>query len=164
MKRLVLVRHGKADQSGKIDNDFERTLTKKGQKDARFIAGVLNELGIKPDLLVTSDAFRAYETAEIFAEVLNYKKSNILKEGFLYEGYTTGQLIDYLSQKGEGNDTIFVFGHNPFISQSGIRLSKNFHQSFPTSGTLGLKFDLDNWNIDPGTGDIDFFEFPKKYM
>ena len=164
MKRLVLVRHGIADQSGKIDSDFERSLTKKGQKDARFIAGVLGELGIKPDLLVSSNAFRAFETTEIFADALDYKKKDIIKEEFLYEGYTTGQLINYLSEKGEGKDTIFVFGHNPFISQSGIRLSKNCHQSFPTSGTLGLKFDLDSWNIDPGTGEIDFFEFPKKYM
>lgn len=164
MKRLILVRHGKADQSGKIDSDFERTLIKKGQKDARFIAGVLRDSGITPGLLITSNAYRANETAEIFADVLGYNKDNILRESFLYEGYTTGQLVDFISEKGKDHETVFVFGHNPFISQSGIRLSKNFHQSFPTSGCLGLKFDSSTWNIEPGTGEIDFFEFPKKYM
>ncbi|PLX23485.1 MAG: hypothetical protein C0599_04430 [Salinivirgaceae bacterium] len=164
MKRLVLVRHGKADQSGLVDNDFERTLIKKGQKDARFIAGVLKDQGLKPDLLITSDAFRAFETAKIFADILGYNPDKILKEHFLYDGYTTGQLIDFIAQQAGTSETIFVFGHNPFISQSGIRLSKNFHQSFPTSGCLGLKFDHENWNVDPGTGEIDFFEFPKKYM
>jgi phosphohistidine phosphatase len=164
MKRLVLIRHGKADQSGKIDSDFERTLIKKGQKDAHFIAGVIKNLGVKPELLITSDAYRANETAEIFADVLDYPKDKILRESFLYDGYTTGQLVDFISEKGTEAETILIFGHNPFISQSGIRLSKNFHQSFPTSGCLGLKFDVSTWNIDPGTGEIDFFEFPKKYM
>ena len=164
MKRLVLVRHGKADQSGQVDDDFKRSLIKKGHKDARFIAGVLRDLGVKPDLILTSDAYRAVETAEIFAEVMECDESIIIKEHFLYEGYTTGQLVDYLSQQDSGVDTVFVFGHNPFISQSGIRLSMNFHQSFPTSGTLGLKFESDTWNIEPGSGEIDFFEFPKKYM
>lgn len=164
MKRLVLVRHGKADQSGVVESDFKRSLIKKGQKDARYIAGVLRDKGIKPDIILTSDAYRAVETAEIFLDVMGSIASIISKEHFLYEGYTTGQLIDYLSNQAPGVETIFVFGHNPFISQSGIRLSKNFHQSFPTSGTLGLKFESDTWNVEPGSGDIDFFEFPKKYM
>jgi len=164
MKRLVLVRHGKADQSGNIESDFERTLIKKGQKDARIIAGVLKDLDVKPDLLLTSDAYRAVETAEIFAEVMGLEADFIKREHFLYEGYTTGQLVDFIVENGDDKNTIFVFGHNPFISQTGIRLSKNFHQSFPTSGCLGLKFDTSTWTLEPKTGEIDFFEFPKKYM
>ncbi len=163
MKRLILVRHGKADQQ-KNENDFERSLIKKGKKDSKLIANVLNKNNIKPDLFVSSDAFRAFETAKIFAEEMQYDIEQIQKEHFLYEGYTTGQLADFLANQDNSLNTIIVFGHNPFISQSGIRLSKNFHQSFPTAGCLGLKFDIDAWQLEPGSGEINFFEFPKKYL
>lgn len=163
MKRLILVRHGKADQD-KNGDDFERHLIKKGKKDSKLIANVLKKNDIKADLFVSSDAYRAFETAEIFAEEMGYNKNDILKQSFLYEGYTTGQLTDFLSEQDKSVESIIVFGHNPFISQSGIRLSKNFHQSFPTAGCLGLKFDVDEWHLEPGSGEIDFFEFPKKFL
>ncbi|ALO17104.1 MAG TPA: histidine phosphatase family protein [Salinivirga sp.] len=163
MKRLILVRHGKADQE-KSGNDFERSLIKKGRKDSKLIANVLVKNNIKADLLVSSDAHRALETAKIFAEEMQYTPAEIEQEHFLYEGYTTGQLADFLSNLDSKIETVIIFGHNPFISQSGIRLSKNFHQSFPTAGCLGLKFDVKEWHLEPGSGDIDFFEFPKKYL
>lgn len=162
MKRIVLVRHGKADQS-KTDVDFDRTLTPVGQKDCKIIAEVVFAKNIQPDLIVTSDAVRAVETADIFADVFGLSPKSVIKEHFLYDGYTTGQLTDYISKLPDDFNTIVVVGHNPFISQAGIRLSKNFHQSFSTTGCLSLTFDCDKWTIEAGLGDIEFFEFPKKY-
>ncbi len=164
MKRLILVRHGKANPEHKEENDIERDLIKKGQKDSKLIADVLKKNSIKPDLIISSVADRAVQTAEIFADVMGIEKSEIKKEQFLYDGYTTGQLSDYIGEQSDDLNNIMIIGHNPFISQSGIRLSKNFHQSFPTVGCLGLKFDVEGWHLEPGSGDIDFFEFPKKYF
>ena len=162
MKRIVLVRHGKADQS-KTDVDFDRKLMPVGQKDSKIIAEVVMSKIDRPDLIVTSDAVRAVETAEIFADVFGLSQKSVIMEHFLYDGYTTGQLTDYISKLPDDFNTIVVVGHNPFISQTGIRLSKNFHQSFPTAGCLSLTFDCDKWGIEAGLGDIEFFEFPKKY-
>jgi phosphohistidine phosphatase len=162
MKRLILVRHGKADQE-KTEDDFARNLIKSGKRDAKLIAGVLVNNNIKPEIIASSSANRALETAQIMAEVFGLTSSNVQTESFLYDGYTTGQLTDFLAQFPDNIATVMVIGHNPFISQTGIRLSKNFHQSFPTTGCLGLKFETDSWKLDPGEGEIDFFEFPKKY-
>ncbi|MFO7863345.1 MAG: histidine phosphatase family protein [Salinivirgaceae bacterium] len=162
MKRLILVRHGKAEQE-KTEDDFSRNLIKSGRRDAKLIADVLVKNNIKPELIASSTATRASETAEIMAEVFGIATTDVQKEDFLYDGYTTGQLTDFLAELPESLSTVMVVGHNPFISQTGIRLSKNFHQSFPTTGCLGLKFDTDTWKLDPGEGEIDFFEFPKKY-
>lgn len=164
MKRLVLVRHGKANPEQKHDKDIERTLMNKGQKDSKLIAEVLLKYNVKPDLIISSDATRAYQTATTFAEVIGYDIEKIEKEHFLYEGYTTGQLSDFLAEKDNQINEIMIFGHNPFISQSGIRLSKNFHQSLPAAGSLGLRFDVDDWHLPPASGEINFFEFPKKYL
>ncbi len=164
MKRLILVRHGKANPEHKEDNDIDRDLIKKGQKDSKLIAEVLKKNKVKPDLIISSVANRALQTAEIFAEIMEIDKNEIKQEQFLYDGYTTGQLSDFIGEQSDDLQTIMIVGHNPFISQSGIRLSKNFHQSFPTVGCLGLKFNVENWHFEPGSGDIDFFEFPKKYF
>lgn len=162
MKRIILVRHSQAQQD-KTEIDFEKQLTKVGQKDSKIIAEAILAHGIKLDAIVTSDAVRAKETAEIFANIFNIEKSAIIEEHFLYDGYTTGQLTDFIYTQPNEYETILIIGHNPFISQAGIRLSRNFHRSFPTTGCLGLKFMIEDWHIEAGSGDIDFFEFPKKY-
>lgn len=163
MKHIILVRHGKAEEHRSGMSDFERKLQKRGRNDAKIIAEVVFKYGVKPDCFISSDAVRAFETASIFAQVMGVSENQISTERFIYDGYTTGQLIDFIKEIDNEKSCAIVFGHNPFISQFGIRLSKNFHRSFPTAGCLMLNFDQDNWNIEPETGEIGFFEFPKKY-
>ena len=51
------------------------------------MASKLKELGLKPDLLLSSPARRAYDTARAFAEVFGLKESDILKDlCFYFEG------------------------------------------------------------------------------
>ena len=163
MKRIIFVRHGKAEIEHSDNTDSTRRLTKVGISHSKIIAKVLNNKNITVDLILSSTAIRAYETAKIFADELSYPKQNIIKEEFLYEGYTTGQLIDFINKQDNKYNTIMIVAHNPCISQSSIRISKNFHYSFSTSSCLSLQFETNEWNIAPNSGEIEFFEFPKKY-
>src|SRR6202453_5147258 len=76
---LYLVRHGIAvDPSDpKSPPEPERPLTAKGVQNARAAALGLHELGVKPDVLITSPYVRAAETAEIFAEALGFPLDKI---------------------------------------------------------------------------------------
>ena len=68
--QLYLLRHGISGQHGDphYPNDDERPLTKKGRKKiAEEVAG-LQDLGVNPDLILSSPLARAKETAEIVAE------------------------------------------------------------------------------------------------
>ncbi len=70
MKHLFIIRHGKASQQ--MMPDIKRPLIEKGIKRTTKRAKSLKDLGIKPDLIVSSPAVRAFQTAEIFAKILDY--------------------------------------------------------------------------------------------
>jgi len=58
MKRLVLIRHAKTEQTG-YDQDFQRELTDRGVADAHNIVSDLKKWKIIPDKINTSPAVRA---------------------------------------------------------------------------------------------------------
>jgi phosphohistidine phosphatase len=70
MKRIVLVRHATAAAKQADAEDFDRSLRKKGRKEARALAGWYQTVAEVPDLLLTSPANRALETALIFAKCI----------------------------------------------------------------------------------------------
>ncbi|HEX7493785.1 MAG TPA: histidine phosphatase family protein, partial [Bacteroidales bacterium] len=67
MKKLIFIRHGKAEDPVHEISDFERSLTLKGKIISRLMAQRLMEKEKSPGIIVTSPAFRALETAFIFA-------------------------------------------------------------------------------------------------
>jgi phosphohistidine phosphatase len=69
MKRVILVRHAKSVSYG-YDQDYDRTLTDRGEDDAYKISRELKNLKIKPDLFIASPAVRTTQTARIYADAL----------------------------------------------------------------------------------------------
>lgn len=76
---LYIVRHGIAvDRTDpKCPPEPERPLTAKGVQKTRSAALGLKELGVKPDVLITSPYVRAAQTAEIFAEAVGFPTAKI---------------------------------------------------------------------------------------
>src|SRR5579875_651208 len=70
MKMLVLMRHGKAEAHSS-GSDKGRVLTERGRRQASAIARGIASAGQRPDRIVSSDAVRARQTAEIVAEALD---------------------------------------------------------------------------------------------
>jgi phosphohistidine phosphatase len=63
MRRLTLVRHAKSDWSLPGQQDWDRALNRRGQRDAPEMARRLRGRRLKPDLVLTSPAVRAVTTA-----------------------------------------------------------------------------------------------------
>ncbi|MDR2639061.1 MAG: histidine phosphatase family protein, partial [Helicobacteraceae bacterium] len=82
MKTLALMRHAQAEKS---HNDRERGLTNKGRDEAAQIVEKLVEAGIKPDIILVSDARRARETALIAGDIMG-ALDRIKTADALYEG------------------------------------------------------------------------------
>ena len=59
MKRLTLLRHAKTEVQHSGQEDWDRELEPRGQKDAPEMARRLRERKLKPDRIVTSPAVRA---------------------------------------------------------------------------------------------------------
>ena len=157
----MLVRHAKAVSRELSIPDFERSLLKKGRKDAKKIAGILKADGIKPDLLISSPANRALETAHIFGQELGYPIQKILIKENLYNDTTTQNILDMIRETNDRYSSIMIFGHNPSFDEFANYLVKNFNESIPPSGVMGIQLKNKIWKtVDRGTGTIKFYEYP----
>jgi len=128
------------------------------------MAAVLKKKGIKPDLIISSTAVRALEYAKILAEELNYKKKNIVGEKELYIA-TDNEMLEILRRTDDSNDTVFMIGHNPGITDFANSLCNYYLDNLPTSGIFGVNFDSDKWkDTDFGKGKFASFDYPKKFI
>ncbi|WP_169999594.1 phosphohistidine phosphatase SixA [Petrotoga halophila] len=121
MKNLILVRHAKAEKRSPEIDDFERKLTKVGKNDSKEVAEYVAKAENKVDLLITSPALRAKETAEIFAKSFE-SKPKIVEEELLYEG-DVEEIIEKISNITKGYKNVIIFGHNPTFDELAKKLT-----------------------------------------
>lgn len=143
MKKIILVRHAKAEDSV-TTTDKERSLVQKGKKQAQFVAEKLKKT-VKPDLIITSSAFRALETAIIFATEMDYPHSKILLDEKLYYDYDKYYLIELINAY-KNVETVFIFGHNMTISEIAFDIAVGYKKSMQKSEAVGIKFNVSNWD------------------
>ena len=154
MKTLYLVRHADSGWNNASMGDFERTLSKKGLKEATNMAARLRKKRIAPDLLVSSPAPRALTTAEIFSEALDLTAATIAKRMEIYEG-STGTLINIIQELPEACSSVMLFGHNPAITGAAHLLSGRHVEKIDTCGIAWLEFDERSWKaVQPGSGKL----------
>lgn len=164
MKKLVLVRHAKSSWDNPEWNDFERPLNKRGHRDNPFMAELIAEKKIIPDMIISSPAMRAITTAEEFARQLGYDNSKIKHDINIYEKGPK-YITKMLSEQSDDTNIIYVFGHNPDLTFLSSYLTGEYFDNVPTCGVVGIEFDIDSWkNIEKDNGKLLFFEYPKKYL
>ena len=109
--KLYLLRHGKADWPNWDKPDDERPLTKDGKREMRRIAQFLAELNVTPAVILASPLPRAWQTAEIFAEVAGIE---LREEPTLRPGFSAAK-VRALIKRRKGADLMLV-GHEPDFS------------------------------------------------
>ncbi|MCS6982548.1 MAG: histidine phosphatase family protein, partial [Flavobacteriales bacterium] len=116
MKRLLLVRHAKSDWSKPDLADHDRPLNKRGMHDAPLMARVWARQLDVPDVLVSSTALRAAQTAKAFAKSWGIQEADIVMDPRLYlAGRRT--LLDAVKNLPDEARTAALFGHNEGISE-----------------------------------------------
>ena len=98
MKKLIFVRHSKAEEPTLAISDFERSLTIKGKSLANAMAIRLKEKENTAGVIMTSPAFRAVETALIFAGVFRIPSEEVLLAGNIYYKLNLKTLQEDLSR------------------------------------------------------------------
>jgi phosphohistidine phosphatase len=111
---LYIVRHGIAidREDPKCPPDPERYLTEEGVEKTKQVAKGVAALGVVPDLLLSSPYARALQTAEIFANVLDYAKQKIRQTDLLLPGAEPSLLFRELARDKQ-SAVVFLFGHAP---------------------------------------------------
>ena len=163
MKRIVLVRHATATAREADGEDFDRSLRKKGRKEALELAGWYETVAEVPDLLLTSPANRALETALVFAKELGYSKKKIMVNEALYGSLHPQDFLKVLRAIDDKYDSVMIFGHEPSFSQFAQFAVQGFEQDMPKCGVLGFDVDSKVWRkVNPREGRLQFFEHPQK--
>ena len=163
MKQLILVRHAKTEALTDAENDFERKLKKRGHKDARLVSDYLIGKGVAPDLIISSPAVRALQTAKIMAGAFNIPESDVKKAPFIYGGFSNEEFINHIDELSGDAGSVMVVGHNPEIALTAVELTAENFFHFPTTATVVLNFSAGSWSqITGGQGKIQLFVYPKE--
>jgi len=112
--KLYLVRHAIAEDVRESEDDSLRPLTEKGREKMRRIAQALNELGVQPDLIVSSPYVRASQTASVLAKELKYKEE-LAYSDFLVPMAEPNDMIGEINEKFSVDELMLV-GHEPNLS------------------------------------------------
>jgi len=162
MKRLLICRHAKSSWKDPELRDFDRPLNKRGQGDAPEMGRRLADQGLAPDLIRSSSAIRAMETARHYADKTNYPLERIQFNPNQYAA-SVALLLSLIQEVGPEVATLMLVGHNPETTMLANYLSGLKIDNIPTSGIVALAFTVDSWqDIRPGDGTLLFFDYPKK--
>jgi phosphohistidine phosphatase len=145
MKRLTLVRHAKSDWKDASLKDFDRPLSRRGLKEAPGMAERLAEQGLHVDLLITSSAVRAFETARFFAKALDYPLRQIKTEDRLYLA-RPAEILEVIRSVGSRVQHLMIFGHNPGLSECAQQLTHDKKLGeLPTCAVYSMEFEISKW-------------------
>jgi phosphohistidine phosphatase len=111
-----------------------------------------------PGIIVTSPAFRALETALIFAGEFGMKADDVILKNHIYSGLRLENLKDIFSDLSEETETITLFGHNPSFSDITNILCKEGCDFMPKSGVICISFNVRTWSeIKQNNGKLEYF-------
>jgi phosphohistidine phosphatase len=158
--QLYIVRHGIAidRDDPKCPPDPERYLTTEGIDKTKQVAKGVAKLSVSPDLLISSPYVRAIQTAEIFAEALEYPKPKIRRTDLLLPG-TEASLFYRELAKDKNAAVVFCFGHAPQLDDllaTGIGLKQPV-TSMKKAGVALIELK----RVSPPGGELVWLSIPK---
>jgi phosphohistidine phosphatase len=143
MKRLLLMRHAKSSWKDSELPDHERPLKKRGQKDAEHMGKMLKSKDLTPEIILTSSAVRARETAEIVAEASKAGKRHIEILDSLYMAEPQN-ILNAIREHGKDHKTVMVVGHNPGM-EAFLQIINGGVESLPTAAIAYVGVQADKW-------------------
>lgn len=142
MKTLLIVRHAKSSWKDQQAQDHDRPLNKRGKRDAPRIGQLLQDRGLRPDLILSSTAKRARKTAAMIARQCGYQ--GIVKlDGSLYLA-PPDAYITVVHQVDDQFRCVLVVGHNPGLEQW-LALLTGQAVRMPTATLARLELELSSW-------------------
>jgi phosphohistidine phosphatase len=162
MRRITLLRHAKSDWSAPPKNDFDRPLNQRGENNGKLIGTRLKNNGVRPSLIISSDAVRAMATARLIARNIGYPIEFIQPDHNLYLA-SPASITDVLEREGENYNDVMVVGHNPGLTELANRLCNSQIDNIPTCGVFAVDIEIDSWaKLSNSQGTLNYFDYPKK--
>jgi phosphohistidine phosphatase len=136
MKSLTLFRHAKTERDSTTGRDFDRRLIERGQQDSKRMGQEIRALGLEFDLVLSSPAARAAETAELAGLSPRFDER-------IYDA-ATGQLLAIVQETGDEIDRLAMVGHNPGFERLASRLIGQYVE-MPTGSLIEIEIPVERW-------------------
>jgi len=148
MRRLILLRHAKAEPLAAGGGDIDRPLATRGREDASIMGRVLAAEGLVPDLALVSDSRRTRETWDCLAPAFPDARPAFSRG--LYNA-TAEELMEEVEAAAPLGETVMVVAHNPGIHELAVNLLidggaapsevDRMSARFPTSTAAAFRID-----------------------
>ena len=161
-KTLFLMRHAKSSWADPSLEDIERPLNKRGKKDAPEMGRRMAEYNVKPEIVVSSPAHRAFRTAQNVAKELGFEKADIRIDERVYS-WDSDSILDVINSLEDKYKSAMIVFHNPAITDLVNELTRGDIDNVPTCGVATIGFDTEKWSgVKKGKGELIKFDYPKK--
>ena len=162
MKTLTILRHAKSSWKDTGLSDHDRPLNKRGERDAPIMASRIQQAGIRPSLILSSPAVRAWTTAKVVAKKISYPIEFLQCDERLYNAGVR-RIIDVLAEQDIGFNSIMIVGHNPGFTDFANYLVPGLTHNIPTCSFVSVTVDSDDWNLKADkNAELVTYDYPKK--
>ncbi len=142
MKTILLMRHAKSSWKDKNLKDQKRPLTKRGKRNAPQMGELIKEKELIPQVILSSPAERAKQTAELFKKGSGYQ-GEIQYIDSLYMA-EADEFVHELRKLPDDLERVMVIGHNPGL-ESLLPLWTKQIEALPTAAIAYLVVPINKW-------------------
>ncbi|ACZ30449.1 putative phosphohistidine phosphatase, SixA [Xylanimonas cellulosilytica DSM 15894] len=121
-RRLVLLRHAKAEPGHDLDSDELRPLAPKGRDQAGGVGKAFGAAGLAPQVALVSTALRTRQTWDLLAKKLGGAPPELRLEPELYLA-SVADVLELVRALGDTVTTVLVVGHEPTMAATAAHLA-----------------------------------------
>ena len=144
MKTLFVLRHAKSSWDDADLADFDRPLNERGKSAAPFIGEVMKRDSMFPELILSSPAVRARETARLVKEAAGID-AEIKHNERIYEA--SPQTLERIAASIDDRfASAMIVGHNPGM-EGFVRLLTGRLEPMPTAALAVIDLDITGWEL-----------------
>ena len=137
------MRHAKSDWESGARDDHSRPLNARGVRSAERMGEAIRELGLVPDIVISSTATRARSTAELARIAGGWPSPLVLDDG-LYGG-SYREAIATAGRLGGDHERVMLVGHEPTWSQAVSHLT-GARCAMRTATCAVVELEVQSWN------------------
>lgn len=158
MRQLLLLRHAKSSWDDPKLPDHARPLNSRGRRAAEAVRGVLDELGVAPELVLVSSARRTLQTLAALEPWRVAPRVEPLDALYLA---SAADMLSVLREAGGEASCVMLVGHNPGLHELALLLSgegsdheqrASLEEGYPTAALAVLSVEGGWSGLRPGGG------------
>jgi len=160
MKTLYLLRHAKSSWKDPEQQDFDRPLNGRGREAAPLVGRLIRQRKLRVDLLLSSPAARARETAALVKESAGLS-AELLYDERVYEA-DAARLLEVVTQSAESADALMLVGHNPGMEEL-LTFLTGEERRMSTAALACVALDVEKWGkVRARAGRLEWLVRPKE--